>query len=103
MQDGTEVISCRGDLLPLLHLRRLFHLEGESKDSFHVFVTNWDFGAVAIAVDRIEGLREIVVRRVEDSFVRVQGIAGATDLGDGRPVLILGVSAIVETAMAKRT
>jgi two-component system chemotaxis sensor kinase CheA len=102
MRDGTEVISYGGGVLPILYLRQLFRINGESKDSFHVFVTHSDFGAVGIAVDRVEGLREIVVRRVEDSLVRVQGIAGATDLGDGRPVLILGVAAIVESVMAPR-
>jgi two-component system chemotaxis sensor kinase CheA len=73
-------------------------MHSEPKDSFHVFVTNSDFGSVGIAVDRVEGLREIVVRRVEDSLVRVQGIAGATDLGDGRPVMILSVAAIVDSS-----
>ena len=102
LQDGGEATSHGGSVLPILFLRRLFRLSGESRDSFHVFVTNSDFGAVGIAVDRVQGLREIVVRRLEDSLVRVQGIAGATDLGDGRPVLILGVAAIVETAMAAR-
>jgi two-component system chemotaxis sensor kinase CheA len=53
-------------------------------------------------VDRVVGLREIVVRSVEDSLVSVPGIAGATDLGDGRPVLILNVAAIVETLAAQR-
>ena len=35
------------------------------------------------------GQREIVVRAIADPLVRVDGIAGATDLGDGRVVLIL--------------
>jgi two-component system, chemotaxis family, sensor kinase CheA len=100
MRDGREVTPYGDGVLPILDLRRFFRISGESKEVFHVFVTDSDFGRVGIAVDRIQGLREIVVRRVEDSLVRVQGIAGATDLGDGRPVLILGVAAIVETAMA---
>ena len=45
--------------------------------------------AVGIAVDRIIGQREIVVRTIADPLVRVDGVSGATDLGDGRVVLIL--------------
>ena len=45
--------------------------------------------AVGIAVDRIVGQREIVVRAIADTLVRVDGISGATDLGDGHVVLIL--------------
>ncbi len=32
---------------------------------------------------------EIVVRAIADTLVRVEGISGATDLGDGHVVLIL--------------
>ena len=44
---------------------------------------------MGIAVDRIVGQREIVVRTLADALVRVDGVSGATDLGDGRVVLIL--------------
>jgi chemotaxis protein histidine kinase CheA len=40
-------------------------------------------------VDQLIGLREVVVRAVSDPLVNLPGIFGATDLGDGRAVLIL--------------
>ena len=40
-------------------------------------------------VDRIAGQREIVVKTITDPLLRVDGISGATELGDGRLVLIL--------------
>jgi two-component system chemotaxis sensor kinase CheA len=49
---------------------------------------------VAIAVDRIAGQREIVVRPTTDPMLKVDGVAGATDLGDGRVVLILNMIAL---------
>ena len=100
-QDGNDVIPFGGGFLPILSLRRLFGMTEGSRDTMHVFIACADSGAVGIAVDRITGQREIVVRRVEDPFVRVPGIAGATDLGDGRPVLILDVAAIRDTLKAK--
>jgi two-component system chemotaxis sensor kinase CheA len=96
MPENNEVIPYRAGVLPIVYLHRLFRMNGKSKNSFHVFVAGSDFSPVGIAVDRIAGQREIVVRSVEDSLVRVPGIAGATELGDGRPVLILDVAAIVE-------
>jgi two-component system chemotaxis sensor kinase CheA len=95
-RDGAEGIPYGSGVLPIIYLRRVFGILGESQNVCHVFVTTSDFGSVGIAVDRVLGLREIVVRSVEDSLVSVPGIAGATDLGDGRPVLILNVAAIVE-------
>ena len=61
---------------------------------FHVFVIGTGAAAVGLAVDRIVGQREIVVRAIADPLVRVDGISGATDLGDGRVVLILDPAAI---------
>jgi two-component system chemotaxis sensor kinase CheA len=34
------------------------------------------------------------VRPIEDPLVRVPGITGATDLGDGRPTLVLDLPAL---------
>jgi two-component system chemotaxis sensor kinase CheA len=44
---------------------------------------------IAFAVDRMLGRHEVVVRTIDDALARVPGIAGATDLGDGRPTLLL--------------
>jgi two-component system chemotaxis sensor kinase CheA len=99
---GQEVISYRGGALPIVHLRRLFHMNGEPRSSFHVFVVDADSSPVGIAVDRISRQREIVVRPIEDPLVRVAGIAGATELGDGQPVLILDVAAIVDVMRGHR-
>ena len=93
-----EVIPYRSGVLPIMYLSRFFRMNEKSANSFHVFVTGSDSSPVGIAVDRIAGQREIVVRLIEDSLVRVPGIAGVTELGDGRPVLILDVAAIVDAA-----
>lgn len=45
--------------------------------------------ALAFTVDRMIGRQEVVVRPLEDPLVHAPGIAGATDLGDGRPTLVL--------------
>jgi len=95
-QEDHDVIPYRGGMLPVIFLHRLFRMNGNTRSSFHVFVVDSDSGAVGIAVDRITRQREIVARPIEDLLVRVPGIAGATELGDGQPVLILDVAAIVD-------
>jgi two-component system chemotaxis sensor kinase CheA len=55
-----------------------------------------------LTVDRIVGQREIVVRSTSDPLIRVHGIAGATDLGDGRAVLILDAAALAGPARGMR-
>ena len=58
--------------------------------------------AIGLAVDRIVGQREIVVRAIADPLVRVEGISGATDLGDGKVVLILDPAALARACGSGR-
>lgn len=92
--EQAEVIPHRDAALPIMRLGRMFGIEPAARDRFHVFVTGRDSAALGFAVDRIIGQREIVVRPIADPLVRVDGIVGATDLGDGRVVLILDTAAL---------
>jgi two-component system chemotaxis sensor kinase CheA len=84
-----ELAPFRGGTLPILRLARLFGMADRPGRALHVFVVGAGADAVGIAVDRVSGQREIVVRSMTDSMIRADGVAGATDLGDGRVVLIL--------------
>ncbi|MEY3870699.1 MAG: hypothetical protein RLZZ338_4593 [Cyanobacteriota bacterium] len=64
------------------------------KSLLRVIIVGSGLKRVALAVDRIIGLREIVVRSLVDPFVQVPGISGVTELGDGRVILILDVNAL---------
>lgn len=92
--ENNELVSYRGGVLPLLRLARLFDLGEQPEKPFHVFVIGSGAHAVGLAVERVIGQREIVVRGLNDPLVKVAGVAGATDLGDGRVVLILDVAAL---------
>ena len=48
---------------------------------------------IAVQVDAMAGTREIVVKSLGPQFAAVQGLSGATILGDGRVVLILDLLA----------
>lgn len=52
-------------------------------------------GRAALLVDGIQGQRQVVIKSLEANFQRVDGIAAATILGDGRVALILDIDAIV--------
>ena len=87
--EQNELIHYRGGALPIVRHSQLFGIPGAPGERFHVFVVGTGMAAVGLAVDRVMGQREIVVRAITDPLVRVDGISGATDLGDGRVVLIL--------------
>jgi two-component system chemotaxis sensor kinase CheA len=100
--ENNEIISYRGKVLPLLRLARVFEMNYERGDKFHVLVIGEESNAVGLAVDRILGQREIVVRAIKDPLAQSKGIAGATELGDQRVVLILDISALRQLAVKSR-
>ena len=103
--ERNEIIAHRGGALPLFRLSEFFNLPEPKQPSngrIHVFVTGTGTNALGIAVDRIVGHQEIVVRTIGDSLVQVPGIAGATDLGDEKVVLILDVPALRRSALQER-
>jgi two-component system chemotaxis sensor kinase CheA len=97
---NNEIIAYRSGVLPILRLARLFQLAENPDRAFHAFVIGKGLNAVAIAVDRIVGQREIVVRAINDPLIQVSGITGATELGDGRAVLILDAVALGKQSSA---
>ena len=100
--ENNEIISYRGKALPLLRLARVFDMTHQRGASFHVLVIGDDTSAVGLAVDRIIGQREIVVRAIKDPLAQSKGIAGATELGDQRVVLILDITALRQLAVTSR-
>jgi two-component system chemotaxis sensor kinase CheA len=98
--ENHEIVPYRGGVLPLLRLAGLFGLASRPGRTLHVFVTGSGASAVAVAVDRIHTQREIVVRPMTDPLVRSEGITGATDLGDGRVVLIVDLIRTTRAAAA---
>ena len=100
--ENNEIIPYRGKVLPLLRLARVFEMNYQRGTKFHVLVIGDDGNALGLAVDRILGQREIVVRAIKDPIAQSKGIAGATELGDQRVVLILDISALRQLAVKSR-
>lgn len=91
---GTDMIERRGEAVPLLRLDEIFGLAAEGAAGRKVIIVRRNGEPFAFAVDRMLGQQEVVVRPLEDRLVRVDGISGTTDLGDGKPTLVLDLVAL---------
>jgi len=90
-----NIISRRGVALPMLQLADVFKLQSSSKQSARKAIVVRRAGALmAFAVDRMLGQQEVVIRPINDVLLRAPGVSGATDLGDGRPTLVLDLIAL---------
>jgi len=92
--NGIEVIAYRNGVLPLLRLAGLFRLPSAPRVKMCVLVVMSDRGSVGLLVEEVLGQREVVVSALRDPLMQVPGISGATELGDGKPVLILDAPAL---------
>jgi two-component system chemotaxis sensor kinase CheA len=80
----------------------LFELPGPRGEIRKALVVRRGGTPVAFAVDRMLGQHEVVVRPLEDPLVQIPGIGGSTDLGDGRPTLVLDLPALAGRYLKRR-
>jgi two-component system chemotaxis sensor kinase CheA len=95
--DGSprvDVISRRGVAVPLIQLAQVFRLQSTGKAAGKAIIVRRAGAPIAFAVDRMLGQQEVVIRPVNDVLVRAPGVSGATDLGDGKPTLVLDLVAL---------
>ena len=94
--NGAFVLSWRGDLIPLLDLGFCFGTTAVRRRQGYAVVIEVRGALRAIAVDRIRGIREVVVRGLDPLAGEPPGVAGTTILGDGMPVLILDPAGLMD-------
>jgi two-component system chemotaxis sensor kinase CheA len=95
--DHYEVLQLRNQVLPLVRLGRP-PAEGPDRALAKLFVLVISLGErkFGLIVDGLEGEEELVIKALDDHAVSTDLVSGASILGDGRVVLILNLSAIVE-------
>jgi two-component system chemotaxis sensor kinase CheA len=103
--EGREVLSLRGQSLPICHLSSLFQVDAfddtsDSSRKFYVVTVAVGIRRLGLLVDRLEGQQDIVIKPLGRSLKSVHGFAGAAELGDQRVALVLDVAAIVEEVLA---
>ncbi len=91
-----EVLSFRGEYLPVLRLREVFgNAAGAVRNAGGlVMVVEGDGRRMGICVDELLGQQQVVVKTLETNYHRVDGVAGATILGDGSVALILDIAGL---------
>ena len=96
MPDNSKVLTRRGEYLPVVSIRNsLQALNNDHKEDLAIIVDTESDGHVALLIDELIGQRQVVLKSLEANYHRVEGISGATILGDGRVALILDVPNLI--------
>ncbi len=100
--ERKEVIELRGATLPLLRVADAFGLTDPSIVLIRQFcvVVEISQHRVGLVVDEMIGQQDIVIKPLGKILGQVEGIAGATDLGAGKTVLVVDVSALVQESVS---
>ncbi len=97
-----EVIVIRGLTTPLVRMKATFPMKNDPKEGSrdnqeYVVIVGLAEQRIGLVVDRLVGEREVVIKSLSRYCGDVQGISGATILGDGNVALILDVNGIVSS------
>lgn len=98
-----EVVVVRGEAVPLLRLHRLLCRPArvtDPRNGLVVLVENQG-QKFALLVDELLGQLQVVMKSLDVNFHKVEGLAGATILGDGRVAMILDVYGLTRLAQPR--
>lgn len=84
-------ITARGEFLPYINLREWFEITDPMPASQQVVIVNDQDSSLGLVVDKVIGNNQTVIKPLGDLYKNVEGLSGATVLGDGSVALILDV------------
>lgn len=92
-----EVYKLRNEYIPIIRLHEVFDIPNAMTDlSTALLVVIEGAGQkVGLMVDDLLGQQQVVIKSLETNFKRIEGLSGATILGDGKVALITDVDGLV--------
>jgi len=94
-QHGRDLLHIRDEIVPYLHLRREFGINGQIPEIEQVIIANLDGFRLGFAVDEVIGEHQTVIKSLGRMYRDIPGLSGATVLGDGSLALILDLPALM--------
>ena len=93
-----EVYKLRDDFIPIVRLYHIFSIPFDMNDDERglLVVVEADGEKIALFVDELLGQQQVVIKSLETNFKKVEGLSGATILGDGTVALILDVKGLFD-------
>jgi len=99
----AELYKLRDEYVPVVRLHDVFGMEPDTKELIGglLVVVEGDGHSAGLFVDELMGQQQVVIKSLESNFKPVDGISGATILGDGTVALIIDIPGLVQLARKK--
>lgn len=98
---GQAMLNVRGRFIPVIPLHGFFGAGAAPQNASEgvlIVIETEAAGKAAFLVDGISDQRQFVIKSLETHYRSMEGVAGATILGDGQVALILDVDGVVGKA-----
>ncbi|MHB8845939.1 MAG: chemotaxis protein CheA [Nitrospirota bacterium] len=98
-----NLLNVRGAIVPYINLRERFSISGERPAIEQVVITKVENLRVGFVVDHVVGGHQTVIKNLGRMYKGIEGLSGATILGDGSVALILDVPKLIQTVEREET
>lgn len=104
---ARQTIDVRGEFISVVGIDDVFewsdHLHAEAREGeIHVVLLQSGDSMLGLRVDELMGSEDIVIKSLSENFVHIQGLSGASILGDGSVCLMLDTARFVDLAVHGR-
>ena len=95
---GRSVVELRGQVLPVISLRRLYALDADAPERSSVVVVQAGAHRYGVIVDQLLGQHQTVIKPLGRLFRSLRGMSGSSILGNGEVALIFDAAALSQLA-----
>lgn len=96
---GRHLVKVRGELVPYVRLREWFAIDSNATPSIEqIVIVSSDGFRAGLVVDQVVGGHQTVIKTLGKVYRHIQGISGATILGDGTVALIIDIETLLRGA-----
>lgn len=102
---GRTLADIRGEMLPLVSIHDLFHWSGSarSREADAVIVLQSGHRLLGLRAETLLGGQDVVIKPLDENFLHVRGLGGASVLGDGSVCLLLDTASCIDLAQQDQT
>ena len=101
--NGRDLAHVRGQIVPYIRLREQFMISGERPAREQIVIVSLEGQRTGFVVDRVIGGHQTVIKNLGSVYKDIQGISGATILGDGTVALILDAPRLIQQTEQEET
>jgi len=95
---GRNLTRIRESIVPYIPLRERFGISGPLPELQQIVIVTLEGRQVGFVVDQVIGEHQTVIKSLGKYYLHVQGVSGATILGDGTVALILDIPMLIQSA-----